>query len=515
LLPRSGDLDAECEALIRDLESAQYVEHLAVFCLPGAERQAQPFGRSLAWRAYQSLESRMEDPDRGSTAPGPGTGISVADEAAIGSTAWDVLLCPGFAGRLTELARYARHGMWWVSVDADPAMRPDVRCQLGVMSGGTTPMSISLWRRNGRADEPELLETASVRQVSGFSLRKNLSALAPLRRQIWLVTLARLHRNGSITARSAESATPANDAVTFPAPVLVRMAARQVGHRFRQRNSAQGWQVGVRPLLASGTAFDNPEGYSWLTPPKQSWLADPCPVVVGGRTWLFMEKFDTWRGLGEICCCELADDGSPGELLDVLRRPYHLSYPHVFLHEGEVFMIPETGTHDTVELYRAVGFPQQWELVRVLHRAPAFDTTVLIFQNRFWFFTSIVEGLDRVASQLLLFSSSRPDGDWTLHPASPLSMDCRWSRSGGGVFLQNDRLIRPAQDCSRIYGGATIFREIESINDVDFREKSIAALTPDAWAHEGAIGVHTYDRAGCVEVVDRLLSWRQSPRTGP
>lgn len=460
------------------------------------------------WWAYQRLEARMgggAEPDEESNVSVP---ISIwNDESAVAG--WDVLLCPDFDARLMDLAQYAQHGLWWISTDPHPARTPDARCELGAMLQASGPFRTSLWRVRRGNDTPEQLETVSVRQVSSFSRRANLAALAPLRRQLWLATLSRLQCDGTIAMRSADTEDSKARAVNFAGAALARMVVRQFRVRRRLRNRIEAWQVGVRPLRDSGALFHDTAGYRWLDAPKDSWLADPCPIVVDGRTWLFVEKYDAQRSLGEICCCEVRGDGTIGPLMDVLRKPYHLSYPHIFCHEGEIFMVPETGANNTVELYRAADFPLRWELVRVLYRGPAFDTTVLHYNDRFWFFTSIADGPDHVASQLSLFESTRPDGDWCMHPASPLSMDARWSRCAGRVFLQDGRLIRPAQDCSRIYGGAISFREIVTLNEREYQEKVAGAITPATWAQAGAIGVHTYDRVGPIEVIDRLMSWRE------
>jgi len=417
---------------------------------------------------------------------------------------WDVLVCPDIDERMAPFAGFAKQGIWWISIDPRPGKRSDVRCQLGSMLAHT-PVRVSLWRISRDGGSPELLETASVRQVSGFSLRRNMAAIAPLRRQIWTATLSRLQRNGSVAAHAGDGGHSVSNPVAVAGLAIARLAVRQFRLRRELRNRTESWQVGIRRTHDAGAGFGNPVGYHWLAAPPHSWLADPCPVSAHGGTWLFLEKFDAHRKLGEICCCEVRSDGSTGPLLDVLRKPYHLSYPHIFSHEGDIFMIPETGANNTVELYRAVDFPLRWELVRILYAGPAFDTTVLQADGRFWFFTSIVEGADRVASQLLLFHSARPDGDWCMHPASPLSMDARWARCAGRIFVQDGQLVRPAQDCSRIYGGSIEFRAIVALNEREYSEKTIDVLTPEAWKGEGAIGVHTYDRAGGIEVIDRLL----------
>ena len=46
----------------------------------------------------------------------------------------------------------------------------------------------------------------------------------------------------------------------------------------------------------------------------------------------------------------------------VLERPYHLSYPFVFEHEGELLMLTGDDGSGQGGLYRCVRFPDEWEL---------------------------------------------------------------------------------------------------------------------------------------------------------
>lgn len=38
-----------------------------------------------------------------------------------------------------------------------------------------------------------------------------------------------------------------------------------------------------------------------------------------------------------------------------------MSYPQIFEHDGEIYIVPETGSGHTLDMYRAVDFPDRWE----------------------------------------------------------------------------------------------------------------------------------------------------------
>jgi hypothetical protein len=181
----------------------------------------------------------------------------------------------------------------------------------------------------------------------------------------------------------------------------------------------------------------------------------------------------------------------------VLERPYHLSYPCVFVESGELFMIPETSENRTIELYRCRRFPEDWSLEAVLRRDLAVDTTVWMGQERYWFFTTRLEPRSH-SSQLWLYSATTLTGDWTSHPSNPISMDVRNARGAGGIVRQDDRLYRPSQDCSIRYGRAFALNEILELSAERYAERPVVTVHPPS----GMVGTHTYARFGATEMVD-------------
>src|SRR5438552_18843304 len=95
------------------------------------------------------------------------------------------------------------------------------------------------------------------------------------------------------------------------------------------------------------------------------------------KYFIYFEDFDYATQLGKISCAEVRDGGL-GEPLAVLERPYHLSYPCVFRDGGTWYMIPESASAGTIELYRCTRFPDLWQFDRVLLRGSYVDSTVRI-----------------------------------------------------------------------------------------------------------------------------------------
>jgi hypothetical protein len=166
-------------------------------------------------------------------------------------------------------------------------------------------------------------------------------------------------------------------------------------------------------------------------------------------------------------------------------------------------MVPESVADGTVQLFRCDRFPDVWEPVAVLQKAPAVDTTVWIEDGLYWFFVTLQEprgdGL-----QLWLFHSRSLTGEWIRHPRNPIATDIRCSRGAGAIYRKDGKLIRPSQDCSGSYGRRTVLNEITILNEHDYAERAGAVL--DTRGVRNMIGTHSYGRVKDVVVVDGCMT---------
>lgn len=237
-----------------------------------------------------------------------------------------------------------------------------------------------------------------------------------------------------------------------------------------------------------GEELINTSGLKELTPPKGTYHADPMLFDYKGKTYLFYEDYDYVKGV--ISCVELNDPDVKTHK-KILERPYHLSFPFVFEDEGKVYMIPESGANNGIELYEAIEFPDKWKRVRVMIEGPAPADSVL-YRNEggYWLFSTI--GGDDV---LYVFSSKSLHGEWSLHYRGVQ----RHSRGAGSVFEYKGKLLRPVQDSTKIYGGAIIFKEIQL--EPTYKELGVFSRIEPTW-QEGLIGTHTFTFNDKYVVVD-------------
>ena len=328
--------------------------------------------------------------------------------------------------------------------------------------------------------------------------------------------LARRAATGaSPTPNEGAPAPPPNvQPFSFPGPgTALRVAGRGLRRAARRAweypRLREQWILGLRRDNAR-RCLDESRGFKAIIPPQGTDYADPFVVSDGDRQYVFIEEFTFESDKGHISVIELGDDDAASAPRPVLVRPYHLSYPFVFNDGTDWYLIPETGSRCTIELYRAVNFPDDWEYVTELATGiRALDTTIHVDSSgRYWLFASLEQPGRNRNDELFLFSSTEITGPWSPHPENPIVSDVRFARPAGRLFVRDNSLIRPAQDCSSRYGAATIFRRIVKLDEAHYEEETLATLTP-AW-NPGLVATHTYNVDGNLEVVDG--SWMISRR---
>ena len=241
---------------------------------------------------------------------------------------------------------------------------------------------------------------------------------------------------------------------------------------------------------------DLPPSFDHFTPlesPPGTYWADPFPFVHQDRLFLFFEEYDQHEKKGHIAALPFDQRGPSGPPIRVLETAGHLSYPFVFSYRDDLYMLPESSDKATVDLYRCTQFPNRWTYDRTLLKGiKAVDTTLCYHEGLWWLFTCIAAHPQSPArDELFLFYADSPlSEEWTPHPLNPVISDVRNARPAGRIIQQGERILRPAQDCSKRYGYGLHLREIETWNTAHYREKTHTSLLPTGTR----LGLHTLNR---------------------
>jgi hypothetical protein len=186
----------------------------------------------------------------------------------------------------------------------------------------------------------------------------------------------------------------------------------------------------------------------------------------------------------------------------------HLSYPFVFEHGGEMWMVPESCSTASVDLYRAERFPDGWvKQATLVSGVVASDATLFEHDGRWWMFATVQDGGGSYSDALHVWSAPELRGPWTPHRRNPVLVDLATARPGGRVVRRGQKLIRPFQDCRKGYGTALGLAEIIHLDDDRFEQRVETILRPGPlWSGHR---LHTLNRAGPLECIDGSASPRK------
>lgn len=310
----------------------------------------------------------------------------------------------------------------------------------------------------------------------------------------------------------------------------LRMIAQSAAYAaYRLCCHAPHWRVGWRFADTHNDVWArrNLGGAPWsiLPSPINRFLADPFPIRRGGRNYLFFEELPHATQKGIISYCLIDEAGNPGPITPVLEEPWHLSYPFLIEEDGQIFMIPEASLSGRIPLYRAVRFPDQWELFATLvSDVEAADATVIRYRGRLWMLAVTRQAIGGYSDTLAIWSADRLTGPWAEHRYNPVLIDDRLVRPAGNMVVRNGVLYRPVQEARCGYGTALNLMRIDRLDDEGFeqvRETHLIAASP-VWPGRK---LHTLSGNGYIEAIDgsivqpkseiisRLMEKRLRPRS--
>lgn len=243
-----------------------------------------------------------------------------------------------------------------------------------------------------------------------------------------------------------------------------------------------------------------------LLPPKDKFWADPFLWNHKGHHFVFLEELPFSTEKGYISVLEILKNGEITKPQKVLELPYHLSYPFLFEFEKKLYMIPESFSARNIQLYECTNFPLQWQhKMDLMANVVAADTTLLFHKNKWWMFTNVIENEGgSLDDELYLFYADSPlTSKWTAHPKNPIISDVRRARPAGNIFFKNGKLIRPSQDCSKVYGLGFNFNEIEIISETEYQEKHLTNIRPD-W-DKNLYRVHSFNHHNGLTIIDGMI----------
>jgi len=233
---------------------------------------------------------------------------------------------------------------------------------------------------------------------------------------------------------------------------------------------------------------------------KNRFWADPFLFNYNNVNYVFLEEYNYENKKGEIAVLEQKEGADFTYRGIALQKNYHLSYPFIFEINGIPFLIPETGSQKRVDLYICSKFPLEWKFCKTILTGYIYsDTTIFYHNNVYWIFTSVEkDGFNQNEQLLLFYTDDLIKGELIKHPSNPIVIGDNCSRMAGKIFCWNNNWIRPAQDCSKIYGGGIRFMMIKELSTFRYSEIEIDNFGP----FDNYKGTHTFNITDDLFIID-------------
>lgn len=266
----------------------------------------------------------------------------------------------------------------------------------------------------------------------------------------------------------------------------------------------EGWNVAYRNKKCGSILEDT--GTEFIVIPNywHGWCADPFVYEHEGNIYIFAEMFDyikDYAGIGYCVLDKRTNKFSKWKV--VIQEKFHMSYPHVFERDGEIYMLPETSENETLTLYRAEQFPDVWVKDSILSENIKVVDTTLYDPSSSKTLGLTYKMHENSKWELLLFELENEKT--TFSDLGVISNDEGTARPGGSFFEHNGKNIRVSQDCKKDYGYALNFMELLGFSKENFSEKMIKYISPEDICINKKIritGVHTYNATQNLEVID-------------
>jgi hypothetical protein len=434
----------------------------------------------------------------------PGGTVSAETAAAVSNLALDVLLVHGLDDLSTSLCQHAKFGAWWLQHAGQRLNVTAPDQALACIQPGPL-VAVQLVTTPDSHNTPRMISSAvfNTERSPATTLTRTAEKSVSL---IWraLLRLAGTQKlnfetDGALAAR--QSRLHSAGALHYG-----RSLAHTVSNKITKQVAQRAGRHHMRWSLFFGEgAFDSKklaQMQEAVPAPGEFW-ADPFLMEKNGETFVFFENYVYGTGRGKISV-GVYRDKKLHVLGDALNLPYHLSFPFVFEHEGDMYMMPETSEAKRVEIWKAVEFPLKWKRhSTALEGQSVADPVLFHDENRWWLFANISNTtFEDHCNELHVFEVDGPAlKHVTPHPLNPVVIGADTARNAGRIVRQDGKLLRLSQNNSHgIYGYGLNVMEITQLDAGQYQERRV--LTVEPTFKPGLIGCHHMDQCGGVFVVD-------------
>ena len=271
-------------------------------------------------------------------------------------------------------------------------------------------------------------------------------------------------------------------------PVIILLAATWFLLSYEIHMARIPWAIGVYDIDERNNTSESVKNpiltKSSLTQKPTYFVAYPLIFKHNGKYLMFYEAglIDRKDRRGAIALA-VSDDGvSYKHHSIVLEDEVSISFPIVYEVGEDKYMTIEGVKANNIRLFKALDFPYSWTCVDTLLTGPWSDPSIYKSGDTYFLFVST----PYVYEDAHIFSSNSFFGPYVEHPMNPVvSKNKRIARNAGNIFEMNNKLYRPVQDCSNMYGEKVRMMEILELSETTYREREIEnsplSFKQDGW----------------------------------
>ena len=225
---------------------------------------------------------------------------------------------------------------------------------------------------------------------------------------------------------------------------------------------------------------------------SKSWFADPFILCIDDEfIYVLVEEFYYPIGRGRISKLTVNRKTYQLEKVDiVLELPTHLSFPAILRESGKIFIYPENSASGKLTLYEYEPSTNKCTPLNILCNQPLTDAIVT-----------------KVLGKQLIASTKLPNPNKNIlefysegNKVKEHIFHKNVARNAGDWFVLNGKMYRPAQDCTKTYGGAVILQEIQKKENGELQFNDIRRIITDNPVYNE--GFHTFNYYQGLTVVD-------------
>ncbi len=236
----------------------------------------------------------------------------------------------------------------------------------------------------------------------------------------------------------------------------------------------------------------------WLKKPKRNcYFADPFVIKTKRDTYIFFEWYSYTKGKADLSVALKSEDFKIYHKISSFKE--HRSYPFVFEHKDIIYCLPEAYNTNTLTLYKFNEDSLSLEKdIDLLSGFPIVDAT-LLYHNDKWFIFLVNQKTSH--THLEIYISNELKGKYKAYFNNPVMIDCSKARPAGKIFVLDDKMLRPSQNCTEHYGQEITLEEIIQLTDNNFITKSHSIISPikkSQYKH----GIHTINSCDDITVFD-------------